>query len=155
MLPDMEKLYAPYARDADLQTSLLYWQKEASKLGVSAELRDQAIAETFLEMANGKVFPVGKCDCGCEFPVEWSCVALNHYVLKKMVAVKNEIAAAQAEMLKRRLQTTMLELIEKDNAAYTAENMPNKSRWVDWDKSETVNAYRRLKGKWTGSHSPA
>ena len=78
MLPDIEKLYKPYSKDADLKTSILYWEKEALIHHIPLDIRDAAITETFLEMANGKTFPIGTCDCGCEFPVEWSSVAINH-----------------------------------------------------------------------------
>lgn len=131
MLPDLDKLYEPYSADASLSISLMYWKKEAEKLGLSPDVRDVAISETFLEMANGKKFPIGTCDCGCEFPIKWSCVALNHYVLKKMIAIKDEVDKKVADILKANIHTQMLTLISAENQKFIDENSkPRRSEGI-------------------------
>ena len=121
MLPNLEELYIPYSKDADLKTSIMYWKKEATQLGISGEIRDACISEAFLEMANGKTFPIGPCDCGCEFPIEWSCVALNHYVLKKMIAMKDKIDIQTTEIIKQNIHAGMLSIIKTKNDEFIAE----------------------------------
>jgi len=123
MLPNLDELYEPYSKDADLKTSILYWEKEARNLGIPSEIRDAAIIQTFLEMANGKTFPIGSCDCGCEFPVEWSSVSINHYVLKKMLAMKGEVDFQKTELIKANIHTGMLAIIETKNAEFVAEQL--------------------------------
>ncbi|MCK4554946.1 hypothetical protein KAU19_08415 [Candidatus Parcubacteria bacterium] len=115
LLPDLKKLYEPYSKDADLETSLLYWKKEAENLGISLEVRDAAITETFIEMANGKTFPIGTCDCGCEFSVEWSSVAINHYVLKKMTVMRDKTNNQIAMAIQRNIHAGMLAIIKNKN----------------------------------------
>ena len=141
MLPDLEELYKPYSKDADLETTLLYWQREATNLGINHEIKDAIIAEVFLEMANGRTFEIGSCTCGCEFPVEWSCVDLNHYVLNKMKDAKTEMNQMLSDALKAKVHGHMLNIIKKDNDDYVASVMqPN--RLVDWKRSPVL--------KWIG-----
>ena len=96
ILPDYEILYAPYGNDATLEQTILWITKQAAAMGISNDVRDMAITETFLEMARGKEFEIGDCHCKkCGedgFGTKWSCVAMNHYLLEKMVSIKNEIA---------------------------------------------------------------
>jgi len=144
MLPNLDKLYKPYAKDADLKTSILYWEKEAANLGILAEIRDSAIAETFLEMANGKTFPVGSCDCGCEFPIAWSCVALNHYVLKKMLAMKDVVDIHKADIIKANIHAGMLAIIEAKNAEFIAEQTKQFNLFI-WIKEKFNGLVRSSK----------
>lgn len=133
MLPDIEELYEPYSKDADLNTTLLYWGREAKKLGISPDIREAAIAETFLELANGKVFPIGTCDCGCDFPVEWSCVALNHYTLRKMISIRDKISAKVVELMKEDIHAGMLAIIESRNAEFVKEQMQETEiQGINW-----------------------
>lgn len=130
LLPDIEKLYEPYSKDADLKTSILYWKKEAENLGVLPEVRDAAITETFIEMANGKTFPIGTCDCGCEFPVEWSSVAINHYVLKKMIAMRDKINTQIAETMQRNIHAGMLAIIKIKNNEFVKDQKVGFMNWT-------------------------
>lgn len=133
MLPNIEELYKPYSKDADFKTSLLYWKKEARNLSISDEVMQSCIAETFLEMANGKTFPTDRCDCGCNFPKKWSCVALNHYVLKKMIKKKGDIDQSTADILQNNIKASMLSLIEKENQEYIRENTQTRmERFKKW-----------------------
>jgi hypothetical protein len=137
MLPDLEELYKPYSKDADLETTLLYWQKEATNLGINHEIKDAIIAEVFLEMANGKTFEIGTCTCGCDFPIEWSCVDLNHYALNKMKAAKKEMNAMLSDALKAKVHGHMLNIISKENENYVTEMMKPK-RIFDWKRSPVL-----------------
>jgi len=136
-------LYKPYSENATLATTLLYWTKQAQGLDVSVEIRDSAIAEAFLEIAQGKEFPVGTCDCGCEFPIKWSCVALNHYVLKKMIAKKTEIDIDIAKHLQDKLHLHMLGLIKMQNEEYVKEQMKPPNRLIDFSRSPVLKMIRR------------
>ena len=104
----------------DIDTDIAI-QTLAANRGIAPEIRDTAIAETFLEMAVGKTFPIGSCDCGCEFPIEWSCVALNHYVLKKMIAMKDEVDIHKADIITANIHAGMLAIIEAKNAEFVTE----------------------------------
>jgi len=153
MLPDLDNLYKPYARDADLKTSIMYWTKEAQNLGLSNEIRDAAISEAFLEMANGKTFPIGSCDCGCEFPVEWSCVALNHYVLKKMVKLKEKVDTQTAEIIKKNIHTSMLTIIRTKNDEFIAEQKKQDKQSEQPKQTEQFDLFKwigaKVKWHWT------
>lgn len=135
MIPNMEELYKPYSKDANLMTSLLYWKKEGRKLRIPEDVIMASVTETFVEIANGKKFPIGTCDCGCDFPVEWSCVALNHYVLKKMVDKNKDIQEKIAHLMQDDIEAGMLSLIKKQNREYIEAHTPKPgtfSRFFGW-----------------------
>jgi hypothetical protein len=154
MLPDYEALYAPYAASADLATTMNWFKKQAASLGVSDEIRELAIAETFLEMSRGKVFPTDFCDCGCGVKVPWSCMAMNHYVMKKMLKLRDELGALVAKQLNDKARAMILLHMEDDNKKFTQEQLgvdnatsvPKKSRLLDFSNSEVVRG-----AKWIGS----
>lgn len=132
LLPDYEELYAPYSKDASLDVTIEWITKQASAMRISDHVRDMAITETFLEMAQGKQFEVGNCHCKrCGedgFPTEWSCVAMNHYLLDKMVDIKTEIAFELTKIIQKRTHSKMLSIIHTENEAYIKKNMmPRKS----------------------------
>jgi len=116
ILPDYEKLYEPYSENASLEETIIWISKQAVKMQISNDIRDLAITETFLEMAQGLKFPVGTCDCDkCkgDFGVEWSCVAMNHYLLSKMVSVRNDVAVALGKVIEKRTHAKMLSIIKE------------------------------------------
>lgn len=149
MILDFEKLYEPYSKDADLKTTMLWFEREAAKLGVPSDVRDAAVAETFLEMANGKTFSTDGCTCGCEFPIKWSSVDMNHYALKKMIEKNKAVQKARSDALLDSVNKAVLNHIQAQNEAYEAEAMPpiQPSRWTDWGRSPVVRSIKRLAGK--------
>lgn len=146
IIPNMEELYKPYSENADLQTSLMYWSREAKNLNIPESIMNVCIAEAFTEMASGKTFPVGECHCSrcgeAGFPVKWSCVALNHYVLEKMLGKKQELDQSQAQILQSGIEAAMLSLISKNNKEYIDANM-KKNRFLDWSRSPVLNMFRK------------
>jgi hypothetical protein len=148
MLPNLEEIYRPYAGDAKLKVSLLYWTKEAANLQISEEVMNASIAEAFLEIQNGKEIPVGYCHCkrcGPEgFSVPWSCVALNHYVLEKMMEKKDVIDLDKIRVLQQGIEVAMLSIIGKQNREYTEANMTVRP-FLDWSRSPTAKLYKKVK----------
>jgi hypothetical protein len=124
--------------------------------------------EVFLEMAKGKVFPE-TCDCGCG--LTWSCAAMNHYTLRKMLEMRDSVLVTATKLIGDRLSAAILEHIQADNDAYIKEQMgddnggsggaspgqpvpPNgtakKRALFDWSKSPVLNGLK-ASSKWIGS----
>jgi hypothetical protein len=173
MLPTFEELYKPYSKDAPLDKTMEWLMKQAASNGVPDAIRDTAITEVFLEMAKGKSFPTDHCDCGCEFPVKWSCVAMNHYTLRRMLEKKTAVASAASKLLQDALFASILDHIHRENERYVAEQEiavlsvanggggagsressipPNGTRhkFTDWSRSPVLNGLNRVI-RWTGS----
>lgn len=173
IIPSMEELYKPYSKDASLEKTLEWLHKQAAANGVPDAIRDTVITEVFLEMAKGKTFSTTSCSCGCAFPVQWSCVDMNHYTLKCMIARKDTIAATTVMLLQKALEASILDHIHRENEKYVAEqgieslltvpdsvggagsgelNIPNGVRYrlTDWSRSPVLKAMNRVI-RWTGS----
>ena len=178
IIPQMEELYRPYSKDASLEKTMEWLMKQAAAGGVPDGVRDAVITEVFLEMAKGKTFPTDHCDCGCDFPVKWSCVAMNHYTLKRMLERKGQVTAAYNKVLQDALTTSILDHIHRENERYVAEQEltaiaaaaeaataaksggaspggltppnGNRHRLTDWSRSPVLRAMNRVI-RWTGS----
>lgn len=175
MIPSMEELYKPYSKDAPLEKTLEWLHRQAAASGVPETVRDTVITEVFLEMAKGKTFSTDSCSCGCEFPVKWSCVDMNHYTLKRMLERKDAVASAASKLLQQALETSILDHIHRENEKYVAEQeiavlskaangangggaspgeftVPNgtRHRLTDWSRSPVLKAMGRMI-RWTGS----
>lgn len=147
ILPDMKKLYEPYSNDASLETTLAWFKREALKRGISDEVRDAATMEVFLEMAQGKVFPL-TCDCGCD--LKWSSAAMNHYTLKKMLSMHNVVAEAASKALGDHLSAAIMAYVQSEDMSKTnGTNSQNKASLLDWKKSPTLNI-AKTGLKWIG-----
>lgn len=146
MMLEFEKLYELYAEDADLETTMLYFEKEAAARRIPDDVRDAAIAEVFMEMASGKKFSTDFCDCtpDCAYQtVKWSSAHMNHYTLLKMIEKGGEIKRAHAEILLRGVNTALLSHIKEENAVYLAKKMA-RSWATSWNKSEILRIIKRL-----------
>lgn len=135
MLLDFEKLYAPYSKDAPLETTMLYFAKEAKNRGIPDDIRDAVIAEVFFEMANGKTFSVDSCSCSpdCNFnKIKWSSADMNHYTLGKMIAKDKELDKIRSEALLKGVNDRIISHMEEDNRKYLEESgLLNKTTWAD------------------------
>lgn len=140
ILPDIRKLYEPYAKDASLETTIIWCKREAAKASIPDSVRDLAIAQTFVEMSAGKTFEIGTCNCGCNFPIPWSCVALNHYILRKMFALKVQYDKAEADAITKYIQDAIVKVIELENAAFTKQELGKNTE----DEVTKKPWYRRL-----------
>ena len=100
MTVNLEELYKPYAKDASLEQTLDWLKIQAVNLNASPDVMEAAIAETFLEMANGKTFSTDGGDTGFDGK---SHAVLNHYLLSKMIALKNEVTKAQTDILSNKI----------------------------------------------------
>ena len=137
ILPDYEKLYERYSADASLNQTITWMCKQAVQFSIPDEIRDAAISETFLEMGRGLKFPIGICNCGCDFPTKWSCVAQNHYMLNKMLEMQDIRVKQLAELIQDRTHAKMLFIIKEQNREYT------KKHITPW--------YRRIFADWIGN----
>ena len=139
LMVEFEKLYEPYSEDADLETTLLWFEREADARGIPADVRDSAVVEVFMEMARGKKFSVDNCSCSpeCVFNKRvWSSADMNHYTLQKIIEKGNKEKKARAAVLLEGINTAMLAHIQEENAKYVAE--ANFSWLVNWNESEAL-----------------
>lgn len=145
MLLEFEELYKPYSADANLTWTMKFFEDEAKLLNINPEVRDAAIAEVFLEMANGKTFSVDSCSCSpdCAFNKRpWSAADMNHYTLEKMIVMSAEIRAASSNILNKNINTKILEHIKKSNEEYM--KYVNLSWLVNWNRSEVLQILERM-----------
>lgn len=147
-VPNMKELYQPYSNDASLEVSLAWWKKQAKNLGISENIVEWAIAETFTEMEAGKTFEIGNCHCSkCGedgFPTQWSCVAINHYVLEKMLSKHREVEKETLAIMQGNINTIMESIAARDNKDFIKKNTrPNiiKRIWK-WLISPSNSTYQ-------------
>lgn len=89
MLLDYEKLFEPYMADGHTAERSIAWvKKEAIKRGVNAETVDVGIQLVFMEVANGKTYPVDKCPCGCG--IDKAGTAITHDMLRVVLEMDRE-----------------------------------------------------------------
>lgn len=133
MMPEFEELYKPYSKDATLDESYNWLKKQCAGMGIDEQTADASWSETFLEMAQGKKFSIGTCDCGCDFPKEWSCVAFNHHTLKRAIAMNEKANRAKLQVLNNTLRNNILFHIEDQNRVYVEDNL-ELTKWQRFKK---------------------
>ena len=131
---DFEELYKPYSGKISLEETLTWLFKTATQAGISKDLIDKAVSETFIEMATGKTFPTDGGDTGFDgFPH----AVLNHYMLKKAIKLNSISRIAYAKAVENRIQTRLDILVNK---------RWDKS-WRNWNKSQVIQAFNWVKSK--------
>lgn len=141
IIPDFEKLYAPYSGKATLEQTLSWLKIQAGKIGASEDLMNKAVIDTFLEMAGGKEFPVDGGETGFTGIPH---AALNHYLLKKVVGYHEQSVEAYRQATEGLIQARMTAHIEAENKKFVDANMRVPS-WRDWSKSPVLNILRKKK----------
>ncbi len=142
MILDFQKLYEPYSKDASLQTTLQWLEREARNRGIPDDVRDTVIGEVFLEMARGKTFSTTSCSCSPDCPFRdhpWSSAEMNHYTLQRMLLAQQQLQQDRAIFLQEKVNTLVLQHIEEQNAEFIQEHMkPNllKRIWNWMSKKE-------------------
>ena len=117
---NLEKLYGPYAKDASLEMTLTWLTRKAGELGISDDVKETAITEVFLEIADGKTFATDGGDTGFTH----SHAVLNHYLLAKMIILNKEILKAISDRLTDRINVRLLNRIQRKNKAPSIWNTP-------------------------------
>ena len=104
MLPviDYDRLFKPYDALITVSGVVGWLQKEADKQTIPSQVMEVAVAETFMEIANGKKFSTKGCDCGCELKNPHS--ALIHYMRQKMIDLNAETMGIYTEALSKNLE---------------------------------------------------
>ena len=144
IIPDFEKLYEPYAGKASLDQTLAWMQKKSKELGISETVMNEAVADTFLEMAAGKTFPT---DGGNTGFTGYPHAVLNHYLLAKMIQLNASAVKSYRESLEGVVKARMLSHIEAENQKFIADNTKPPKPFFDWSRSETVRLYKKIRGK--------
>ncbi len=143
ILPDYEKLFKPYTgHKSGTIEAMVAWLRKTS--GANEEIISLCIRNLFTELAHGKTFPVDMCDCGCEMKIAHA--AINHYVLRETLKLKDEANRNYWNLLEKVDHERILKHVEMDNASYTEENMkpPGKIRRFFsyiFDTSENFKPY--------------
>lgn len=122
ILLEYEKLFEPYTRDGHtLNNTIAFLNKEAQRRGISQDLVDLSIHETFLELVQGKTFPLDKCPCGCG--IDKAGTAITHAMVTKLFEHHRNLTTTRINYLNERLNTAILTHMQADNAAFTAQYM--------------------------------
>jgi len=100
--PDFKELYKPYAKMVVLEDTIAWILKECTSRGINADIARKAINMTFLEMANGKTFPVDGGDTGFD-GVPHAC--MNVYVVQKAIEMHKKSMTAYLEATQGELQS--------------------------------------------------
>ncbi len=85
ILPDYKKLFEPYTGSDSTVEAMIAWLRKTS--GAQEEIISLSVRNLFTELAGGKTFPTDMCQCGCEMKVAHA--AINHYLLKETLKLKN------------------------------------------------------------------
>lgn len=119
IIPDIEKLYAPYSKTASLNDTLVWLRRQAAGLKIESDTVDEAISSVFMEMARGKTFNVDGSKFG--FGKEHAHAHLNHYLLDKCRQLNAEKVSIYLKLHQERLNSIILKHIEAENMRYMAE----------------------------------
>ena len=142
IIPDLEKLYEAYTKDGGTLEGALAWLKKTT--GAEDALLQAVVAETFIELAEGKDFS-GPCFCGCGMPEAHT--HIEHYMARKVVDLKKQAELAHAQVIQKNIQAMILAHVQKENDQYMAENMKPPHALFDWANSPTVKLFKKLRRK--------
>jgi hypothetical protein len=120
IIPDFEKLFTPYTADgATLENTRAWLVKKAQRLGIAEQIADQAIAETMLEMAGGKMFS-HQCPC-CSSAEAHN--TLEHYMRDRMIALHQGGMQRMIDYLQGSIRYAILAHIQRENAEFVRRHM--------------------------------
>jgi len=143
-----------YGQDNAFDRSIQYIYLMGEKGKVPVQGINAVIAEFFVEIANGKKYPLDKCPCGCG--IDKSGTAAIHELVSRLEKIKVDIETTQADLIETRVNMAIEKYIETKNAKYIESERAKweipPTRWeklkttmTDWDSSQTVRAYRKVK----------
>lgn len=139
ILPEFKKLYEPYTEDGASLEGSMKWLKKVTQMDTS--VIESVVAETFIELAGGRVF--GECECGCE--IRNAHTAIEHYMRDRCLELNAVAEKAYWERVQERVQAQILSHIKKENEEYIAKNT-KPHPFLDWNRSPIVNYWRRKFG---------
>jgi len=152
-----------YGADNQFDRSMHYVYAMGEKWKVPAQGVNAVIAEFFVEIANGRNYPLDKCPCGCG--IDKSGTAAIHELIRRVETIKIDIEKTQADLIETQVNTAIEKYIETKNAEYIESERAKweipPTRWeklktsmTDWDSSPTVKAYRKVKNGLVRSSEP-
>lgn len=144
MTLDYTNLFEPYMQSTTL-AKVAEWL--IKRTGASPQIIEVVIAETAIELANGKTFSTTGCDCGCEMTLPN--VAIEHYMMRQVYAKKQEVELVYVDALQANLRAMLVAYMHKENEQYLVENS-QPARLLDWDKSWLIKGVRKLHGLVSG-----
>lgn len=142
MILDYKQLWdaGGYGKDNPLENTVSFIRKRSGEIGAPVEAADLVIQEIMTEVASGKTWPTDKCPCGCG--IDKSGTAITHEMLNRLYLLGKDLKIQQTEFLQDRHNTAILGHIQRENEAFTSENMAPPPTWRNWSKSETVRAIK-------------
>ena len=141
IIPDMQKLYEPFTKDGGTLDGAIRWIKKTTECDDS--IVQAVIAETFIELVNGKDF-TGPCPCGCD--IKRVHTHIEHYMGKKCLEIKKEAEMSHAAVVQKNIQAMILAHIKTQNDEFIAENTKPPKPFFDWSRSETLKLWGKIKG---------
>lgn len=123
--PDFKELYEPYSAKATLEETLSWLIKECVSKGISTELAQKAFNFTFLELADGKTFPLDGGDTGfTDIPH----AAMNIHMLKMAMGFHKKSTKAYLEatqgVLQARINTHIRRSKNREYIEHLKRNSP-------------------------------
>ena len=124
-LPDFKELYKPYEGIATLEEMIGHVLKECRNKGIPDEVANKAINFTFLEIADGKVFPTDGGDTGFDNVPH---AILNLFILELAKKYHDKSVTAYLEAtqgtLQARIQAHVRRSKRKEYANHLKKNSP-------------------------------
>ena len=100
-IPDFTALYKPYAKMVPIEDTIAWILKECVSRGINTDIARKAINMTFLEMADGKTFPIDGGNTGFD-DIPHAC--MNIYVIQKATEMHRKSMTAYLEATQGELQ---------------------------------------------------
>jgi len=105
-----------YAKDNPLENTITWLYRECGQRGISTEVTEAIIQETFLQMESGLKFSIDKCRCGCG--IDKSGTDATHYMLSQMISFNRHVAGIRTDLIERRLNSNIAGYMSRENKKY-------------------------------------
>lgn len=126
MIINYESLFSQFTSDGHTwPATLKYLYTEAARLGISNEIVELAINETFSSLQSGEQFSTTSCRCGCG--IDRAATDFIHSIRTRMVSISHDAAASVSSLLSARLDALVeakFKSISDFNKQYIKLNRP-------------------------------
>lgn len=106
-------LFRPYTKDGHkLENSINWLYRECTKYGVPRAAADLAVQEIFMEVNNGRIFPMDHCDCGCGLDSAKAGTAITHAFRTRALEIAQVMKMGMIEALQKRHNNSIKNYVE-------------------------------------------
>ena len=100
-----------YGKDNPFENTVRFLHKKAEEMRIHSSGVDSVVTQVMLEVADGKEYPQDKCPCGCG--IDKSGTAITHEMLKRLIAIGEEVRQAETEIIIGRLNAMVKKHTDK------------------------------------------